>query len=453
MTERIPPHNEEAEKSVLGSMLLSADAVLLAMERLYKADFYFNVHQEIFDVMRGLHFAGKPVDLVTCESELSRRNTLSVVGGLDALIDLSRFVPATANVGAYIDIVAENSTLRRLIDASGEIMQESYDVKMSVPAILDAAEKRIYDITMQKSGNPVEHIQPVLVDAYEKLEYYARNKGGVTGVASGYAQLDRMTTGFGPGQLILIAARPSMGKSALALNIAQSAAVRDQKTVAIFSLEMGREDLVMRMLCSGALVDMQKARQGTLSDDDWMKISEEMAHLSSCAMYIDDTAGISVAELRSRCRRLQMEKGLDMIVIDYLQLMSGSGSSTSMGSRQLEVSEISRGLKALALELKVPVIALSQLSRAPQARMDHRPMLSDLRDSGAIEQDADVVMFIYREAYYNKGADENTGKPSNLAEIILAKQRNGPTGTVELAYAAQYTRFMDIDPRSVPAGY
>ena len=431
---RTPPHQLDAEKSVLGCMLGSAKAVMLAQESLTKEDFYDPAHQEIFDAMMHLTELSRPVDLVTLQTELSRRGRLDGVGGVEYLLDLSQFVPTTANVGAYIRILDEKATLRRLIDASGSIAQKAYADEEETADILAFSEKSIYDITMRKGGDQLQPIRPVLIDTYDRIESLAKNRGKIEGVSTGYPDLDRMLTGMHPGEFILIAARPSMGKTSIGMNIVANAAIRNGAKCAVFSLEMPAEQLVMRMLCSEAQVDMQSVRRGTLSMEDWEKLTDAMAPISKAEIYIDATSGISVPELRSKARRLQMEHGLDLVMIDYLQLMSGTGKS---GNRQEEVSGISRGLKSLAQELKVPVIALSQLSRAAAGRTDHRPILSDIRDSGAIEQDADVVMFVHRENYY----DPETEK-GNLAEIIIAKQRNGPLGTVELIWSAEHTRFL-----------
>lgn len=433
---RVPPHHIDAERSVLGAMLQSADSVMLAQESLKPEDFYDPAHREIFDSMMHLAQQGKPVDLVTLDEELNRRGRLEGVGGLDYLIDLSQFVPTTANTGAYIRIIDEKSTLRKLIDAAAEITQKSYAAEEETGDILAEAEKRIYDITMRKGGEQLQPIRSVLLNTYDRIEELARNKGKIEGVPTGYPDLDRMLTGMHPGEFILIAGRPSMGKTSIGMNIVENAAIRHGAKVAVFSLEMPAEQLVMRMLCSEAKVDMQSVRRGALTMEDWERLTDAMVPIARSQIFIDATSGLSVPEMRSKARRLQMEHGLDLIMIDYLGLMSGSGK---FNSRQEEVSGISRALKGLAQELQVPVIVLSQLSRANAGRSDHRPILSDIRDSGAIEQDADVVMFIHRESYY----DPDTEK-KNIAEIIIAKQRNGPLGTVELGWAAEYTQFVNL---------
>jgi len=433
---RVPPHHLDAEKSVLGAMLQSPDSVMLAQESLKPEDFYDPAHKEIFDSMMYLTQQGRPVDLITLDEELNRRGRLDGVGGLDYLIELSQFVPTTANTGAYIRIIDEKSTLRKLINAASEITQKSYAAEEETSDILAEAEKHIYDITMRKGGELLQPIQSVLLDTYDRIEELARNKGKIEGVPTGYPDLDRMLTGMHPGEFILIAGRPSMGKTSIGMNIVENAAIRHGAKVAVFSLEMPAEQLVMRMLCSEAKVDMQSVRRGTLTMEDWERLTDAMVPIARSQIYIDATSGLSVPEMRSKARRLQMEHGLDLIMIDYLGLMSGSGK---FNSRQEEVSGISRALKSLAQELRVPVIVLSQLSRANAGRSDHRPILSDIRDSGAIEQDADVVMFIHRESYY----DPETEK-KNIAEVIIAKQRNGPLGTVELGWAPEYTQFVNL---------
>ncbi len=433
---RIPPHHLEAERSVLGAMLQSSDAVMLAQETLKSEDFYDPAHKEIFDSMMYISSQSRPVDLITLDEELNRRGRLDGVGGLDYLIMLSQFVPTTANTGAYIRIIDEKSTLRKLIAASNEISQKSYAAEEETGDILAEAEKQIYDITMRKGGEMLQPIQNVLLDTYERIEELVRNKGKIEGVPTGYPDLDRMLTGMHPGEFILIAGRPSMGKTSIGMNIVENAAIRHGAKCAVFSLEMPAEQLVMRMLCTEAKVDMQSVRRGTLTMEDWERLTDAMVPIARSHIYIDATSGLSVAQVRSKARRLQMEHGLDLIMIDYLGLMSGAGKSAS---RQEEVSGISRALKGLAQELKVPVVVLSQLSRANAGRSDHRPILSDIRDSGAIEQDADVVMFVHRESYYNPDTEKK-----NIAEVIIAKQRNGPLGTVELGWAPEYTQFVNL---------
>ena len=434
--ERVPPHHMDAEKSVLGAMLISNEAVLLAHEMLTPDDFYSPAHREIFDAMIHLADNARPVDLITLDEELTRQGKLQGVGGLDTLIELSQFVPSAANVSAYIRIVDEKSTLRKLITAAGEIGRMSYTGDQETEEILAASEKLIYDITMRKGGEMLKPIQPILVDTYEMIDRLVKNQGKIEGVATGYRELDELLTGLHGGELVLLAARPSMGKTSLGMNIIENASIRHNAKAAIFSLEMPGEQLAMRMLCTEARVNMQNVRRGVLQEDEWLRLCEAMALIGQANIHIDATSGITVPEIRSKARRLQMEQGLDIIMIDYLQLMSGSGR---FGSRQEEVSGISRQLKALAQELNVPVLALSQLSRAASGRANHRPILSDIRDSGAIEQDADVVMFIHREDYYDKDCEIK-----NMAEIIIAKQRNGSLGTINLGWRGELTWFVDL---------
>ena len=440
---RIPPNHPESERGVLGAMMRSAEAVMLAQEMLKEEDFYDPVNREIFSAMLYLTSIGSPIDLITLDEELTRRGRLEAVGGTAFLVDLSRSVPSAGNVQAYIKIVDQKSTLRKLIAAAEAILTDSYGGELETEDVLEAAEKRIYDISMRKGGEELQPIQPVLINTFEQIERLVKNHGRIEGVPTGYTELDEMTTGLHPGELILIGARPSMGKTSIGMNFIENAAIRNHKKAAVFSLEMPAEQLAMRMLCTEAMVDMQNVRRGQISDDEWVKLSEAMINIGPAAIFIDSTPGISVPEIRSKARRVQLEHGLDVIMIDYLQLMSASGK---FGSRQEEVSNISRSLKALATELGVPVIALSQLSRAPTGRSDHRPMLNDIRDSGAIEQDADVVMFLHREGYYGDNGDEPVDK--NIAEVIIAKQRNGALGTCKLGWRGEYTKFIDLSPRA-----
>ena len=432
------PHRDDAEKSVLGAMLKSPEAVMIAQETLKADDFYDPVNRELFSAMLYLAALSRPVDVVTLSEELNRRGKLESIGGMSYLVELVRSVPATSNVSAYISIVEDKSTLRQLIKAGEDIAKTCYAGEKETSDILAAAEKSIYDITMRKGGQQLEPISSLLLKSFEIIEQLYKNKGQIEGVPSGYLDLDNMTTGFHPGELILIAARPSMGKTSFGMNIIENAAIRANKKAAVFSLEMPAEQLVLRMLCTEAHIDMQRVRRGRIEDDEWLSLSETLTVIAGKEIYIDASSGITVPEMRSKARRLQMEHGLDVIMIDYLQLMTASGR---FGSRQEEVASISRSLKALAIELGVPILALSQLSRAPTGRSNHRPVLSDIRDSGAIEQDADVVMFIHREDYYDK-KPENEGK----AEIIIAKQRNGALGTVELGFKGEITKFIDLTP-------
>ena len=439
-----PPNSLEAERSVLGAMLQDSNAVMQASERLTKEDFYQPAHQELFDAMIKLYREQSPVDMVTVDTELSRRGTLEGVGGTAYLIELSQYVPTTANVKAYISLVSEKSTLRRLIKAAQEISQECYSQQNPLQETMNHAEKAIFDIVMNRSsGESLVHVKNVLYNTYANIEELSRLKGKISGVPTGFTALDNMLTGLHGGELVILGARPSMGKTSLAMNIASYAALNAGKSVAVFSLEMPREQIALRVLCSDAKVDMQKVRQGTLSGDDWVRLAKSIGPMSNAPLYIDDTAGITPSQLRSRCRRLMMDKGLDLIVLDYLGLMHADGKAEN---RQLEVSEISRSLKAIALELKVPVLACAQLSRASTARVDKRPALQDLRDSGSIEQDADVVMFIHREGYYDPNAEEK-----NVGEIIVQKQRNGPLGTVKVAWLSEYTTYANLAPEA--SGY
>ena len=441
----VPPHSTEAERSVLGAMLQSGNAVSAAIEILTADDFYVPAHREIFDAAKALAGNHMAVDLVTMDAELARRGTLPGIGGTEYLIELTSFVPTTANTRDYIRIVSEKSTLRRLISASGEISRASYAQEQELPQVLAMAEKAIFDIVMRRdAGESLQHIRDVLTRTYEQMEELARLRGGVSGVPTGFYGLDNLLTGLHGGELILVGARPSMGKTSFAINMATHA-IRKGFKVAVFSLEMPREQIAMRILCGDARISMQSVRKGLLRDEEWMKLARSLAPLAKSEMYIDDTSGITPGQLRSRCRRLMMDRGLDMIVADYLQLM---GSDNKAESRQVEVSEISRSLKAIAQELKVPLVACAQLSRANEKRGGaggFRPMLSDLRDSGSIEQDADVVMFLHREAYYNNQArKDGDPAPDNVAEVIVAKQRNGPLGTVKLAWLGEYTLFDNL---------
>ena len=435
---RVPPNQPEAERSVLGAMLRSSEASLLAIEALKAEDFYDPANREIFSAMCALAASGRAIDFVTLDEELTRRGKLDGVGGSAYLVELSANVPSTANVGAYIRIVDEKSTLRKLIAASESILKDCYSAQEETGDILEGAEKAIYDITMRKGGEQLQAIQPVLISTFEKIEELFKNHGRIEGVPTGYTELDDLLTGLHGGELVLIAARPSMGKTSIGMNFIENAAIRAGKAAAVFSLEMPAEQLAMRMLCTEALVDMQKVRRGQLSDEDWLRLSEAMIKIGPSSLYVDATPGITVSEMRSKARRLQLEHGLDVILIDYISLMTASGK---FGSRQEEVASISRALKALAIELNVPIIALQQLSRAPTGRSNHRPVLSDIRDSGAIEQDADVVMFLHREEYF----DPNT-PDKNIAELIIAKQRNGSLGTVKLGWKGEFTKFLDLSP-------
>ena len=433
---RIPPHSIEAEQSVLGAIIMDHEAVIVASEILRPGDFYRPDHAQIFSAIMELYTNSNPIDLITIQDKLVQKGILEQVGGLSYIAELASVVPTSAHIKQYANIVEEKAVLRRLIKASNEITAKSYEGDEKIDHIMSFAEKQIFDIIQNKHTEDFSHINQVVIDSIDKIELAHQTKGGVTGVPTGFIDLDYKTAGLQPSDLILVAARPSMGKTAFALNVIQTSAIKHGKSVAVFSLEMAKDQLVSRMLCAEAMVDSQKARTGALEKDDWDRLARCIPNIASANIYIDDTPGINVMEMRAKCRRLKLEKGLDLIMIDYLQLMSGHGKNDS---RQQEISEISRSLKALAREMNAPVIALSQLSRACEARADHRPMLSDLRESGAIEQDADVVMFLYRDEYYNPDTEKK-----NIGEIIIAKQRNGPTGTVELIWLGQYTKFANM---------
>ena len=443
---RALPNSTEAEISVLGAMLQDSTAVLRAAEQLVPEDFYHPEHKEIFTVMADMNRRQTAIDLVTVQTELSNKGSLDGVGGIKYLMKIIRDVPTTANVQEYINIVREKSTLRKLIAASQGIMKDCYGQNKELQEVLSSAEKSIFDIVMNRQGG--EELRPVgeaLEVAYQKIEELAKLKGELAGVPTGFIDLDSMLTGLHPGELIIVGARPAMGKTSFAMNIAEHAALNKGKTTAIFTLEMPREQIAMRMLCSDARVDMQRVRKGTLHDDDWIRLAKTLGPLSASHIYIDDTAGLSPTQLRSRCRRLMMDTGkLDLVVIDYLGLMRSDGRAES---RNMEVSEISRALKAIALELKIPIVACAQLSRANKDRIDKRPVLSDLRDSGSIEQDADVVMFLHREEYYNKDTEDK-----NIGEVIVSKQRSGPLGTVKLAWLSEFTTFANLARENGPGG-
>lgn len=436
LIKRILPNSLEAEQSVIGSMIMDREAILVASEILTGEDFYQNQYGIIFDAMVELCNEGKPVDLITLQDRLKEKDLPQDISSMEYIRDLMDVVPTSANVKYYANIVSEKAMLRRLIKTSEEIANTCYLDKQSTEEIMEETEKKIFQLLQRRTSGEFVPIQQIVLNAVSNIERASKTKGSVTGLPTGFVDLDYKTSGFQNSDLILIAARPSMGKTAFTLNIAQYMAVKKNITVAIFSLEMSKEQLVNRLLASESRVDSQTLRTGNLKDEDWTKLVEGADIIGRSHLIIDDTPGISVAEMRSKCRKYKLEQNLGIIFIDYLQLMGGSGRSDS---RQQEISEISRSLKALARELNVPVVALSQLSRAVEQRTDHRPILSDLRESGAIEQDADVVMFIYRDDYYNK----DTTKPG-VAEIIIAKQRNGPIGTVELVWLAKYTQFVNM---------
>ena len=433
---KIPPHSIEAEQAVLGAVLLDREAIISASEFVNPEDFYKDSHREVYRAAVELFDRGEPVDLVTLSEQLRQKNLLEAVGGMAFLTDLSSSVPTIANAAHYAKIIYGKSLLRKLIRACGEISEKSFEAAEDVEEIIEYAEKNIFDISQKRAFTGFVPLKEVLVSSFNKIEELYNNKGATTGISTGFRDIDTKTSGLQKSDLILVAARPSMGKTSLALNIAQHAALLQKVPVAVFSLEMSREQLVNRMICAEANIDSHSMRTGNLSEDDWPKLAASVNRLSKANIYIDDTPGITVAEMRSKCRRLKLERGLELILIDYLQLMQGSSRAES---RQQEISEISRSLKALAREMDCPVLAMSQLSRAPEMRSEHKPMLSDLRESGAIEQDADVVMFIYRDEYYHPDTEKK-----GIAEIILAKQRNGPTGVVELVWLDKFTKFADM---------
>ncbi len=436
---KIPPHDIDAEQAVLGSMITDKDAVNSAIETLKEDAFYREDNKAIYQAIVNLYSKSEPIDIITLKDELESMDKFEQVGGFEYLASLPDKVPTTANVQKYIKIVEEKSILRNLIKTANEIIELGYNPTEDVEDIMDGAEKKIFDIMQSKNQKGYTPIKDVLVESFTKLEELYNRKQHITGVPTGFAELDYKTAGLHGSELILVAARPAMGKTAFALNIATNAALRGNAPVAIFSLEMSKDQLVNRILCSEAMVDSNKVRTGKLGEDDWVKLAGAIGPLSEAEMYIDDTPGISVMEIRTKCRKLKMEKNIGLVVIDYLQLVQGNKRTTS---REQEISEISRSLKILAKEINVPVIALSQLSRAVEQRPDHRPMLSDLRESGAIEQDADIVMFLYRDDYYNKESEKK-----DIAEVIIAKQRGGQTGTVELLWMGNYTKFVNLERR------
>ena len=434
---KVPPHDLEAEQAVIGSMLTDKEAVISAIESLSDSDFYREDNRLIYSAIMNLYNRGDAIDIITLKSELSSMGKLEAVGGLEYLAELPEKVPTTANVDKYIKIVEEKSSLRTLIRTANELITLGYDPTQEVDELMDNAEKKIFGVMQNRNQKSYSSMKDILVDTFIELEELYNRKEHVTGVPTGFIDLDYKTAGLHGSELILVAARPAMGKSAFALNIATNAAVRAKTPVAIFSLEMSKEQMANRILCSEALVDSNKVRTGKVEDDDWTKLAEASGILSEAEIFIDDTPGISIMEIRAKCRKMKLEKNIGLVVIDYLQLVQGSNKRA--GSREQEIAEISRSLKILAKEINVPVIALSQLSRAPEQRPDHRPMLSDLRESGSIEQDADIVMFLYRDDYYNEDSEKK-----NIAEVILAKHRAGSTGTVDLAWLGSYTKFANL---------
>ena len=437
---KVPPHDVEAEQAVLGCMITDRDAVIAAIEALAEEDFYREDNKLIYKAIFNLYKKAEPVDIITLKSELSSIGKFDEVGGLEYLAELPEKVPTTSNVDKYIKIVKEKSELRTLIKTANDILTMSYDPTQEVESIMDVAEKKIFSIMQKKNQEGYASIKDILVDSFTELEELYNRKQHVTGVPTGFVDLDRVTAGLHNSDLVLVAARPAMGKSAFALNIATNAALQANTGVAIFSLEMSKEQMANRILGSVAMVDGNSIRTGRIADDDWIKLATASGELSQTGIVIDDTPGISVMEIRAKCRKLKMERDIGLVIIDYLQLVQASSRA---GSREQEIAEISRSLKILAKEINVPVIALSQLSRAPEQRPDHRPMLSDLRESGSIEQDADIVMFLYRDDYYNPDTDKK-----NVAEVIIAKHRAGSTGTVELAWLGSYTKFANLAKNS-----
>ncbi|MCL2189250.1 MAG: replicative DNA helicase [Defluviitaleaceae bacterium] len=436
---RIPPHDLEAEQAVLASMLFDREAIASAQEIITGGDFYSPANQHLYETMAELFSRGVPVDVVTLNDKLAEKGLLEQIGGRETVIRLAGIYYTSANIKQHAQIVAEKSVLRQLIKASGQILSSGYDARESLAALLEHAEKSIFDISQRNTNRDFKQMGSILDETLKKLEELYQTQGAVTGVPTGFIDLDRMLAGLQSAELILVGARPSMGKTAFLLNIAQHAAIDKGVPTAIFSLEMSDAQLANRMLSAEAHVHAERMRTGRLEGDDWDKVSEAVSRLSAAPIYIDDTPGISITDMRAKCRRLKIEKNLGLVIVDYLQLMSAAAGSRPE-SRQLEISEISRSLKAMAKELDVPIVVAAQLSRAVEARKDHRPMLSDLRESGAIEQDADVVAFLYRDEYYNP---ETMKK--NHAEVIIAKQRNGPVGTVELTFLGAYTKFANMN--------
>ena len=432
---RIPPHSVESEQSILGSIILDKDAIITVAETIVPGDFYKEAHKIIYESMLKLNSNNEPIDLITLIEELRKDGQLDNIGGISYLTSLSTIVPTTSNVKYYANIVKEKSVMRQLIKASNEIINLGYDGATDVSEILEKAEKNIFDISQEKSGDDIQPISLVLQDTYDMIEKLYTDKSDVTGITTGFTDLNKKINGLQRTDLILIAARPAMGKTAFSLNLVQNAALKGGASVAVFSLEMSKEQLVQRMLSAQSNVELSKIKTGTLGESDWPRIIDAMAVLSEANIFIDDTPGIKISEIRSKCRKLKIEKGLDFILIDYLQLMEGDGKNEN---RQQEIAKISRSLKILAKELDCPVVALSQLSRSPELRKDHRPILSDLRESGSIEQDADIVMFLYRDEYYHDDSEKK-----NIGEIIIAKNRHGETGNVELVWFGQVQKFAD----------
>ena len=437
---KVPPHDIEAEQAILGCMLTDRDSVIAAIEVLKEDAFYREDNKAIYAAILSLYSKNEPIDIITVKAELIETGSFERVGGLEYLASLPERVPTTANVDKYIKIVDEKAMLRNLISSANELVALGYDETEDVDRIMDMAEKKVFDLAQKKNTKGYTAIKDVLVETFAKLEELYNSKGQLSGTPSGFKDYDLKTSGLHDSDLVIVAARPAMGKSAFAINIATNVALQAKKGVAIFNLEMSKDQVGNRILCSEALVDSNKVRTGQLDDEDWVKLASTLTRLSEAPIYIDDTAGISIMEIRAKCRKLKIEKDIGLVVIDYLQLIQGSGKKNA--SREQEISEISRSLKILAKELHIPVIALSQLSRSVEKRDDKRPMLSDLRESGSIEQDADQVIFIYRDDYYNEDSEKK-----NIAEVIMAKHRAGSTGTIDLAWLPSYTKFANLEKR------
>jgi len=437
--DRVPPQNVEAEQSVLGAMLIEREAISRVAEFLRPEDFYREAHRLIYTTILDLFNKNDAVDMITITENLRKVDKLESVGGISYITSLANSIPTAANVIYHARIVEEKSMLRLLINAATEIAGMGYDGNDEAAQILDQAERKILEVSGRKMGRDFTPINTIVMDAFNKIEQLYASKGGITGLPTGFKDFDRLTSGLQPSDLILIAARPSMGKTAFVLNIAQHIAIKEKKSVAFFSLEMSKEQLVQRMLCAEAPIDSQRLRIGELEANDWTKLVRASDRLSAAPIFIDDTAGITVLEMRSKARRLKIEHNLSLIIIDYLQLMQGSTGSHHSENRQQEISEISRSLKALARELHVPVVALSQLSRGVESRQVKKPMLSDLRESGSLEQDADIVAFLYREDYYDPETDKK-----NITDVIIAKHRNGPVDSIQLFFHKQFTKFVDL---------
>lgn len=437
LVSKVQPNDTIAEQAVLGSMLVDKDAVIAAVEILVPEDFYREDNKEIYAAMMELYGLGKHIDMITIIDQLKLRGTLEKVGDATYIATLIDNVPTTSNIESYVKIVEEKSVLRKLIKVANDILKMGYGQTEEVDTIIEQTEKKVFDVLQDRNARGYSSLKEILVTAFDTIEKMYQNKNKVSGIESGFIDLDKKISGLNPSSLIILAARPAMGKSAFVLNIAEYVAMHDKVPVMIFSLEMSKEEIANRMLASESEVDSMKIKNGNdLTSEDWLKLGQASGRLSDIPLYIDDTPGLTSAELRAKCRKAKLEKNIGLVIIDYLQLME---SKTKSPSRQQEISEISRSLKILAKELQIPVIALSQLSRATESRTDHKPMLSDLRESGAIEQDADIVMFIHREDYYNPETEKK-----NIAEIIIAKNRSGETGTVELAWLGQYTKFANL---------